>query len=80
MTSDDCGIKYGVTLANGDSAVVESLWAEFGDGHRVEISQNGRKTSVRLVGKNTDMVLDASGGHCQFERGINLLRLYMAKS
>jgi hypothetical protein len=46
----------------------------------VEISQNGRKTSVRLVGKNTDMVLDASGGHCQFERGINLLRLYLAKS
>lgn len=75
----DQGIHYDVTHAEGNHAV-QKIVVGFGDGHQVEISQCGKKSTVRIVGRNTTLTLDASEKCCEFERAINLLRLYMGKT
>jgi len=72
------GIRYEVTHAEGSRAV-RAIRVSFGDGHQLEISQNGKKTTIRFVGRQRDLVLDASDKGCEFERAVNLMRLYMGK-
>ena len=74
----DEGIRYEVTHVEGNHAV-RTIRVSFGDSHQVEISQYRKKTTVRIVGRQQDLILDASNKGCEFERAINLLRLYMGK-
>jgi hypothetical protein len=74
----DQGIHYDVTHAEGNHAV-QKIVVSFGDGHQVEISQCGKKVTVRIVGRQRDLILDASDTGCELERAVNLIRLYMGK-
>lgn len=74
----DQGIRFDVTHAEGNPAVRKIL-VGFGDGHQVEISQVDRKTTIRFVGRQKDLILDASDRGCEFERAINLLRLHLMR-
>jgi hypothetical protein len=62
------------------TGVSRPIRVSFGDGHQLEISQNGSKTTIRFVGRQKDLVLDASDKGCEFERGVNIMRLYMGKT
>ena len=72
------GIRCDVTHAEGNHAIKKAV-VSFGDGHQFEVVQLGKKVTIRIVGRETDLTLDASGAGCEFERAVNLLRLYMGK-
>ena len=75
---DHDGIRCEVTHVEGTRDVGKAV-LRFGDGHQVEVSRSGRKVTVRLVGRDSELSLDARGTYCEFERAVNLLKLYMGK-
>lgn len=60
-----------------DKKTVQAVAIGFGGNHRVDVSALNGKTMVRMVGREFDIALDATGPGCDFERAINILRLYM---
>jgi hypothetical protein len=69
-----CIVKHDDILGNRE---IQSIEATFGDDHKLQlVCENGR-CLLNLTSRNQQVSLEANGPACDFERAVNLLRLYL---